>query len=165
MAAPVLSPAVVSVTVLDGQETLTLSFSMSGRQHKMLRPQQEPLERTLRRIALTTAKKKNKKGRHDRDAGAQQPETAPVVRLMKEREAVPGSTLNLQAWQEGEELMVGEERFVVLVNHPAVKSLSVSACVMAGGYPVVPEVSCGHVGRAASVSLSLLTRLSYSLVS
>lgn len=129
---------VASVTAVDGEDTLTLDLWLVGRNHKMLRPQNEPLERTLRRVALTAIKRKGKRGRDSKGEGAI-PET-PVVRLLSEREEVPGTTLNGEAWREGHELVVGEERFLVLVNRPAVKSLAASPCAMAGGYPIVPQV-------------------------
>lgn len=135
---------VVSVTTGDGEETLTLDFSLAGRNHKMLRPVNEPLERTLKRIALAATKRKGKKGRHSKAEDSTPDIPVPVVRLVGEREEVPGTTLNLEAWREGEELMVGEERFLVLVNRPAVKSLTTSSCAMADGYPIIPEVRNGH---------------------
>ena len=132
---------VASVTAVDGEDTLTLDLSLAGRNHKMLRPQNEPLERTLRRVGLTATKRKGRRGRDSKGEGAIP--DVPVVRLLSEREEVPGTTLNREAWREGVELVVGEERFLVLVNRPAVKSLTTSPCVMAGGYSIIAEVRYG----------------------
>ena len=127
----------VAVTVLD-EDTITIAFSMMGKERKMLRPKGEPLEKTLKRIALSAVNRKDKKVRRGR--GDESP-VSPVVRLIKGKEDVLGTMPTVQAWQEGDQLIVGEERYTVVVNLPTIKSFSVSGCCIAGGYPIVPEVS------------------------
>lgn len=126
----------IAVTAIDGVDTITIAFSMMGKERKMLRPKGEPLEKTLKRIALSAVNRKDKKVRRGR--GYEDP---PVVRLIKGKEDVLGSLPTVQAWQEGDQLIVGEEKYTVVVNLPTIQSFSASACCMAGGYPIVPEVS------------------------
>ena len=116
-----------------------IAFYMMGKDRKMLRPQNEPLEKTLKRIALSAVNRKDKKGRRGRRDGS--PVSSPVVRLIKGKEDVLGTMPTVQAWKEGDQLVVGEERYTVLLNCPMVKSFSQPVCYMAGGYPIVPEVS------------------------
>ena len=129
----------VAVTTIDGEDTITIAFSMLGKERKMLRPKGEPLEKTLRRITLSAVNRKDKKVRRGRKE--ESPAVSPVVRLIKGKEDVLGTMPTVQAWQEGDQLIVGEERYTVVVNLPTIKSFSVSGCCIAGGYPIVPEVS------------------------
>lgn len=128
------------------EDSLGLTLVLKGRIHKLLRPKEENLEKTLRRISLTANKiEKSNVKKRKKNAGQSIPEVpSPVeVRLHCGAEEVAGDVPNIQAWVEGNTLVVSNTKFAVTVNPPTIVSLKVPDCAMSG-YPIVPQVESCH---------------------
>ncbi|CAN9512602.1 unnamed protein product [Ophioblennius macclurei] len=143
-----------SVRCVPGEPKLTISFCLDGSHKHMLRDQDEPLGKVLTRIANTVAKnhnkaKKSKKNRDQRPS----PSPAALVRLYRggegeaaEREEVPDTVPNSEAWLDGAVLQVGDARFSVRRNAPSLTAAELPASLLAG-FPVCPklEVEFGNL--------------------
>lgn len=128
------------------EDSLGLTLALKGKLHKLLRPKEESLEKTLRRISLTANKieksnvKKRKKNAGQSIPGASSPVEA---RLYFGAEEVARDVPNIQAWVEGNILVVGDAKFAVTVNPPTIVSLKIPDCAMSG-YAIVPQVESCH---------------------
>eukprot|EP00075_Anas_platyrhynchos_P034092 XP_027323345.1 2',5'-phosphodiesterase 12 [Anas platyrhynchos] len=120
-----------------------------GSARHMQRDQEEPLGRALARLAATAAKgrakaaKKSKKARAEPGEGEEEAAAAavPAVRLFsRDGLAVAEEVPNAAAWQDGAVLQVGEARYRVERNPPAVTELRLPRSLLAG-FPVCPKVS------------------------
>uniref|UniRef100_A0A8B9SHY1 2',5'-phosphodiesterase 12 n=1 Tax=Anas platyrhynchos TaxID=8839 RepID=A0A8B9SHY1_ANAPL len=128
-----------------------------GSARHMQRDQEEPLGRALARLAATAAKgrakaaKKSKKARAEPGEGEEAAAAAavPAVRLFsRDGLAVAEEVPNAAAWQDGAVLQVGEARYRVERNPPAVTELRLPRSLLAG-FPVCPKVSAEFARRPA----------------
>ncbi|XP_007500023.2 2',5'-phosphodiesterase 12 [Monodelphis domestica] len=146
------------VRCVPSEPKLSLSFALADGSHKhMQRDQSEPLGRALSRIATNAlkghAKAAARKGR--RAAGAEPAGTAaspaePVVKLYYREEAVGDDVLNVDAWQDGAVLQIGDVKYKVERNPPAVTELQLPRYIMAG-FPVCPKLGLEFGEPASSV--------------
>ncbi|XP_023403364.2 2',5'-phosphodiesterase 12 [Loxodonta africana] len=147
------------VRCVPSEPKLSLSFALADGSHKnMQRDQSEPLGRVLSRIATNALKghakavaaKKSRKNRPNASGGAAGagpgpgPEPAapcePVVKLYYREEAVAEDVLNVDAWQDGAVLQIGDVKYKVERNPPAFTELQLPRYIMAG-FPVCPKLS------------------------
>lgn len=152
------------VRCVPSEPKLSLSFALADGSHKkMQRDQSEPLGRALSRIATNALKghakaaaaKKNRKNRAQSGGGAAcAPEPAaacePVVKLYYREEAVADDVLNVDAWQDGAVLQIGDVKYKVERNPPAFTELQLPRYIMAG-FPVCPKLSLEFGDSASSV--------------
>ncbi|KAK7795862.1 hypothetical protein U0070_014700 [Myodes glareolus] len=153
------------VRCVPSERKLSLSFALADGSHKkMQRDQSEPLGRVLSRIATNALKghaakvaaaKKNRKSRAQSGGGAAcAPEPAaacePVVKLYYREEAVADDVLNVDAWQDGAVLQIGDIKYKVERNPPAFTELQLPRFFMAG-FPVCPKLSLEFGDSANSV--------------
>ncbi|NXE51227.1 PDE12 phosphodiesterase, partial [Casuarius casuarius] len=135
------------VRCVPSEPKLSLQFVLpDGSAKHMQRDQEEPLGRALARIATNAAKghakaaKKSKKARAEGGAAAE-PAAVPAVRLFsRDGEAVGEEVPNAAAWQDGAVLHIGEARYRVERNPPALTELRLPRSLLAG-FPVCPKVS------------------------
>lgn len=118
-----------------------------GSARHMQRDQAEPLGRALARIATNAAKgrgkagKKSKKARAEGGAEGEEAEALPAVQLLSRDGAVVAAEVpNAAAWQDGAVLYIGDARYRVERNPPALTELSLPRSLLAG-FPVCPKVS------------------------
>ncbi|NWS47562.1 PDE12 phosphodiesterase, partial [Probosciger aterrimus] len=145
-ALPAMERAVVRCVPSEPKLTLRLVLPDGSARH-MQRDKAEPLGRVLARIAANTAKgnaKAAKKSKKARAAGApaeEAPAEVPAVRLFsRDGEAVAEEVPNAAAWQDGSVLHIGEARYRVERNRPALTELRLPRSLLAG-FPVCPKVS------------------------
>ena len=143
-AARAIPPQFVSVRSVDAESNLVLTLNLRGNTHKLLRPKEESLGKTVRRICLTAAKAE-KKGRRPKIKKQRLESVDPPIEAhlyfgSKSVDEVSPDTSNSLAWVEGNVFVIGDARYTITVNPPKVISLSVPSCIMSG-YPVVPKVS------------------------
>ena len=132
----------------DGKDTLSLRFSLHGREHRLLRAKEEPVGRALKRIVTNLSRndkvKKKKKQKEKGDTGAASSDafhdSSPVeVVLYASGTEVSPVTANHEAWVSGNTLRVDDTCFLVTVNTPTIKSLQLPTCLIAT-CPAVPLV-------------------------
>ncbi|XP_042307294.1 2',5'-phosphodiesterase 12 [Sceloporus undulatus] len=144
------------VRCVPAEAKLSVSFVLGdGSARHMQRDQSEPLGRALARIANNAGKghgkaaaKKSKKARAEAEAAVAgttaptppPPPPPPPVRLFsREGLAVPEDVPNAEAWQDGAVLQIGEARYRVERNPPALTELQLPRSLLAG-FPVCPKV-------------------------
>ncbi|XP_062977361.1 2',5'-phosphodiesterase 12 [Elgaria multicarinata webbii] len=136
------------VRCVPAEPKLSVSFVLGdGSARHMQRDQAEPLGRALARIANNASKghakaaKKSKKARAEAEAGT--PLTAPpppaVCLFSQDGEAVDEDVPNAEAWQDGAVLQIGEARYRVERNPPAVTELQLPRSLLAG-FPLCPNL-------------------------
>ncbi|XP_054832025.1 2',5'-phosphodiesterase 12 [Eublepharis macularius] len=135
---PAMERAVVRC--VPAEPKLSVSFVLAdGSARHVQRDQAEPLGRALARIANkghAKAAKKSKKAR----AESGPPPPPPIVRLFsQDGQAVADDVPNAEAWQEGAVLQVGEARYRVERNPPALTELQLPRSLLAG-FPVCPKL-------------------------
>ncbi|XP_057273690.1 2',5'-phosphodiesterase 12 [Pezoporus wallicus] len=150
LAAPAAPPAMERAVVrcVPSEPKLTLRLVLpDGSARHMQRDKAEPLGRVLARIAANTAKgnakaaKKSKKARAAGSPAEEAPAEAPAVRLFScDGEVVAEEVPNAAAWQDGAVLHIGEARYRVERNRPALTELRLPRSLLAG-FPVCPKVS------------------------
>ncbi|KAK1202289.1 PDE12 phosphodiesterase, partial [Pygoscelis papua] len=136
------------VRCVPSEPKLSLRFVLpDGSAKHMQRDQAEPLGRALARIATNAAKghakaaKKSKKARAEGGPAGEAAAAAPAVRLFsRDGEAVAEEVPNAAAWQDGAVLQIGEARYRVERNPPALTELQLPRSLLAG-FPVCPKVS------------------------
>ncbi|XP_054243434.1 2',5'-phosphodiesterase 12 [Indicator indicator] len=136
------------VRCVPSEPKLSLRFVLpDGSARHMQRDQAEPLGRVLARIATNAAKghakagKKNKKARAEDGLPGEAAAVAPAVRLFsRDGEEVAEQIPNAAAWQDGAVLQIGEARYRVERNPPALTELQLPRSLLAG-FPVCPKVS------------------------
>ncbi|XP_032724269.1 2',5'-phosphodiesterase 12 [Lontra canadensis] len=155
------------VRCVPSEPKLSLSFALADGSHKnMQRDQSEPLGRALSRIATNALKghakaaaaKKSRKNRPNASGGVAcagpGPESTaasePVVKLYYREEAVAEDVLNVDAWQDGAVLQIGDVKYKVERNPPAFTELQLPRYIMAG-FPVCPKLSLEFGDPASSV--------------
>lgn len=159
------------VRCVPSEPKLSLSFALADGSHKnMQRDQNEPLGRALSRIANNALKghakaaaKKSKKNRPEASGGGapcvgsgfgsgSEAGTAcePVVKLYYREEAVADDVLNVDAWQDGAVLQIGDVKYKVERNPPTFTELQLPRSVMAG-FPVCPKLSLEFGDHARSL--------------
>lgn len=155
------------VRCVPSEPKLSLSFALADGSHKNLqRDQSEPLGRALNRIATNALKgyakaaaaKKSRKNRAHSSGGAAcaatEPEPAatcePVVKLYYREEAVAEDVLNVDAWQDGAVLQIGDVKYKVERNPPTFTELQLPRYIMAG-FPVCPKLGLEFGDPASSV--------------
>nr|XP_003217760.3 PREDICTED: LOW QUALITY PROTEIN: 2',5'-phosphodiesterase 12 [Anolis carolinensis] len=151
----------VVVRCVPSEPKLSVSFVLGdGSARHMQRDQAEPLGRALARIATNAGKggakaaKKSKKARAEAEppgaspAAPPAPPPPPSVRLFgQDGQAVPEEVPNAEAWQEGAVLQIGEARFRVERNPPALLELGLPRALLAG-FPACPRLRA-EFGSAA----------------
>ncbi|NWH64364.1 PDE12 phosphodiesterase, partial [Geococcyx californianus] len=151
-AAPAALPAAAAmeravVRCVPSEPKLSLRFVLpDGSARHMQRDQTEPLGRALARIATNAAKgsakaaKKSKKARAEDGAGSEAAAEVPAVQLFSRGgEAVGEEVPNAAAWEDGAVLHIGEARYRVERNPPALTELRLPRSLLAG-FPVCPTV-------------------------
>lgn len=151
------------VRCVPSEPKLSLSFVLADGSHKnMQRDQSEPLGRALSRIATNALKghakaaaaKKSRKNRPNVACAGPGPEPAaacePVVKLYYREEAVAEDVLNVDAWQDGAVLQIGDVKYKVERNPPAFTELQLPCYIMAG-FPVCPKLSLEFGDPAGSL--------------
>lgn len=155
------------VRCVPSEPKLSLSFALADGSHKnMQRDQSEPLGRALSRIATNALKghakvaaaKKSKKNRAHSSGGAACAATGPepgatcepVVKLYYREEAVAEDVLNVDAWQDGAVLQIGDVKYKVERNPPAFTELQLPRYIMAG-FPVCPKLGLEFGDPASSM--------------
>ncbi|XP_007908986.1 2',5'-phosphodiesterase 12 [Callorhinchus milii] len=136
------------VRCVSSESQLTISLWLGGGHKHMRREQSESLGAALARIGRNALKSRDKKGKKSQasDTG---PPTAPLVALYVGEWVVPEHTSNAEAWQQGAVLQVGEARFQVERNPPALTTFQLPGCLMAG-FPVCPklEIEFGEMAES-----------------
>ncbi|XP_044307180.1 2',5'-phosphodiesterase 12 [Varanus komodoensis] len=136
------------VRCVPAEPKLSVSFVMGdGSARHMQRDQAEPLGRALARIANNAGKghakaaKKSKKARAEAEAAAPPPAPPPptVCLYSQDGEAVDEDVPNAEAWQDGAVLQIGEARYRVERNPPALTELQLPRSLMAG-FPLCPKL-------------------------
>ncbi|NWU96212.1 PDE12 phosphodiesterase, partial [Upupa epops] len=137
--------AVVRCVPSEPKLGLSLVFPDGSARH-MQRDPAEPLGRALARIAANAARgpakaaKKSKKARAESGSAKGEAASLPAVRLFShDGEAVSEEVPNALAWQDGAVLQVGEARYRVERNPPALTELRLPRSLLAG-FPVCPKV-------------------------
>lgn len=155
------------VRCVPSEPKLSLSFALADGSHKnMQRDQSEPLGRALSRIATNALKghakaaaaKKSRKNRPNPSGAAACAGTGPdpaaacepVVKLYYREEAVADDVLNVDAWQDGAVLQIGDVKYKVERNPPAFTELLLPRYIMAG-FPVCPKLSLEFGDPAGSL--------------
>lgn len=142
----------------------------------MARPKDEPLGKTLSRMARSAAPPaRNKGGKMQKKEGATEPEkqgATPAAKTTAEQliaatalfppsssssssppsPPIPGETLNNEAWPlaAGGTLRVGEALFSIVVNPPTALRVSLSAAAPLSGLPLAPVVDALFSDRDAA---------------
>ena len=139
-------PQFISVRSVDAESNLSLTLNFGGNAHNLLRPKDEPLGKTMKRICLsaTKTKKKGKQPKVKKQRLENKPVNPPIEAHLyfgtKSVAEVPPDTPNSLAWVEGNVFVIGDTRYTISVNPPKVISLSVPSCLMSG-HPIVPTVN------------------------
>ncbi|KAL4655817.1 2',5'-phosphodiesterase 12 [Arapaima gigas] len=126
--------AVVRCVPLEAR--MTVSLELSGARRHLQREQIEPLGKLLTRIAHNAVKGADK-GKKSAATPAQGCE--PTVSLYYNGEPVAQDTPNVDAWQDGAVLHVGERKYLVERNPPAVTVAELPSSPLAG-FPVCPKL-------------------------
>lgn len=143
MAAPLERNCMALVRCMENETHLTISFVLRNKLHKLYRPKDELVNKTLKRLSLTLAKKGKKKGK-ETVADSHTNSLTPAVSLQRnELEMIPMDTPNAAAWQTGSLLIIDELCFEVFVNYPQMKKLELPDIVMVG-CPIIPQVIALH---------------------
>lgn len=137
-------------------KVLRLSFKYASRnlrerQYTLNRSPAEELRTVLNRIAINIAnveegkrkRKKKKNGCSDEDAAKTESQEDLPVSLEYNGVPVSGDVANSDAWKDGSILQIGEHRYSIAVNAPAVKSLHLPKYIMAG-FPVYARIELEH---------------------
>ncbi|NXN92149.1 PDE12 phosphodiesterase, partial [Rhinopomastus cyanomelas] len=135
------------VRCVPSEPKLGLSLVLpNGDARHMQRDPAEPLGRVLARIAANAARspgktaKKSKKAQAKNGPAEEKAREVPTVRLFsRDGEAVGEEVPNALAWQDGAVLQVGEARYRVERNPPALTELRLPRSLLAG-FPVCPKV-------------------------
>ncbi|KAH6944668.1 hypothetical protein HPB50_004445 [Hyalomma asiaticum] len=131
---------------------LRLSFKyasgdLAERQYTLNRASEEELRVVLSRIALNIANveegKRKRKRRKDGSCNedASKIDVRPELSVSLERDGLPvsGDVANGDAWKDGSILQIGEQRYVVAVNAPTVRSVRLPKYFMVG-FPAYAHV-------------------------
>ncbi|XP_078700338.1 2',5'-phosphodiesterase 12-like [Branchiostoma floridae x Branchiostoma belcheri] len=132
------------------EEKMTISYRLGEGQRNLLRAKTETLGGALSRIVFNTTKhlnkgKKKKKAKLE-GANAESEDNAITAQLTFNKVKVEDDVPNSEAWQEGAILEIGEDRYVVSVNPPMVKSVVLPTSIMAG-FPVFPRLELDFASR------------------
>nr|XP_056712557.1 2',5'-phosphodiesterase 12 [Euleptes europaea] len=135
------------VRCIPAEPKLSVSFVLGdGSARHMQRDQAEPLGRALARIANNAGKgpakaaKKSKKARAESGAAPPPPPLPAVCLFAQDGQAVAEDVPNAEAWQDGAVLQIGEARYRVERNPPALTELQLPRSLLAG-FPVCPKLS------------------------
>jgi len=143
----------VLVRSVTEEDSLSLTLVLKGKLHSLLRPKEESLEKTLRRISLTANKtEKSSAKRRKKNAGPTVSEVpSPVeAHLYCGTSEVSSEVPNVRAWVEGSILVVSDTKYAVTVNPPTAISLRVPDCAMSG-YPIIPQVECWLAASCSTI--------------
>nr|CBN80659.1 2',5'-phosphodiesterase 12 [Dicentrarchus labrax] len=137
-----------AVRCLPGEPKLTISFRLDGSHRHMLRDQDEPLGTLLTRISHNFVKGRGKAKKCKKNKG-QPPVEAPepaVVKLFYDGDEVAHTVPNSEAWRDGAVLQVGDVKYSVQRNAPALITAELPGSLLAG-FPVCPrlEVEFGNL--------------------
>lgn len=98
----------------------------------------EELEKTLARITINVSKQANKKKKKEKEEAAEAEDVG--VKLFDREDEVNGLKTNGDAWKEGTRLQIADQFYSVQLNIPAVKSINLPDCLMAG-FGICPRLS------------------------
>ena len=136
----------VFVRCVEGEENMTISFSYRDKNSRLLRPQNEPVEKALARIQTTLKKhiqkemKKRKKVKLDSSACNNSNKSEIAVGLYLNDTCVDSSLSNQLAWIDEATLQIGESNFDVCRNFPTILTLTLPRFILTG-CPVFPRIS------------------------
>ncbi|XP_071792543.1 2',5'-phosphodiesterase 12-like [Asterias amurensis] len=136
------------VRCVEGEEFMTISFSYGDKQSNLLRSKMETSDKSLSRLQnnvrkLGKSKRKPKKMKCDPAATAANDEPPPeaeiVCSLFVNDQKVGPEVFNKDAWVEGAVLHLGDFKYSIRRNMPAIISLKLPNCVLVG-CPIYPRV-------------------------
>ena len=132
------------VRAVPGDDHVDLCFVLRGKQHKMHRPIEEHIGKTLKRL-LISLNKLDKQGKRSqrKHVSKDEPgitEAQLYAQQHSKRELVSEDTPNKEALVEGSLLVIDGVSYVITVNAPTVTSLKMAECVLIGS-AAIPEVS------------------------
>nr|DBA18656.1 TPA: hypothetical protein GDO54_016880 [Pyxicephalus adspersus] len=116
------------VRVMPSEPKLSISLNLFGSHRQLQRDQTEPLGKALARISASATKSKKRK----------ELVPGPPVRLFYRGQPVPDGLPNVEAWQDGAELLVDQKMYRVERNPPMCHELELPRHVMAG-FPLCPR--------------------------
>lgn len=155
----------VHVRVLTGEDHMDLNFVLKGKSHKMHRPVDEPLGRTLKRLLMSVNKSDKHQKKIKRKTGSTNTHQSSVTeahvysRHNSERVIVPEVVPNINAWVDGSCLIVDGVTYSITVNVPTVCSLKISECVLIGS-AAIPEVRPYFLSLSVTLKLFVLNFMS-----
>ncbi|KAL2091656.1 hypothetical protein ACEWY4_013919 [Coilia grayii] len=128
------------VRCVPSESKLTISFTLDGSQKHMLRDQNEELGKVLARISNGIIKAQNKTKKSKKNQ-CNDPSTAiaPTVTLHYKGDYVANKVPNVDAWQDGAVLHVGEVRYKIERNPPVFTTAELPVALMAG-FPICPKL-------------------------
>lgn len=130
------------VRSVPSEPKLTISFTLDGSHKHMLRDQHEDLGKVLARISngIIKSKSKAKKSKkNQRDDDPNNSAVEPIVRLHHNGDYVANEVPNIDAWQDGAVLHIGEVRYRVERNPPVFTIAELPLTLMAG-FPICPKL-------------------------
>ena len=133
-----LPQKVLSVQSVPNKD-ITITMKVDGKVRQLNRKRDDPIKNTLKRILLNVVHQKASKAQ--KKAKSNNVMTTPEINLEIRRgdEKLSDDLPNADAFVEGNKLMIGDIAFDILVNAPAVASISLPEIIMAG-FPVFPTV-------------------------
>ncbi|KAK9819723.1 hypothetical protein WJX72_001675 [[Myrmecia] bisecta] len=137
------------VHCMPSEANLTITLSLVGKQRNLDRPKSESLEKSLSRIQKSATAKPAKKQKQQ--LGAAEP-AVPAVGLYDAKNGagpLGGETPNVDAWQPGRILRVGELEYTVVLNPPTVKQIEVYGQAIVG-IPLLPNVELLFADQAST---------------
>ena len=130
---------------------LNLFFCFGDRKFNMSRVGSEAVGKALKRIGISVQKAFSKREDGARTKARKQDvlNEIPVALFFTNGEAVNNELSNVEAWKDGNILIIGESKFLVEENTPIVRSAKIPSVNMAG-FPVVPTLKLEFADEANS---------------
>mmetsp|Transcript_63381 Transcript_63381/g.131846 ORF Transcript_63381/g.131846 Transcript_63381/m.131846 type:complete len:292 (+) Transcript_63381:126-1001(+) len=114
---------VCRVRCVDGEDKLSIKFTLNGTERLMQRKQSESLASTLARLKKTLQGKKAKNSNQSERE---------IWLTKSDGTRISDESLNQEAWQKGHTLHVDDVRFVITRNRPCIDSLRVKQRAVKG---------------------------------
>ncbi len=136
----------VAVRSVEQEDCLVLALGLRGHTHKLRRPKEETLGKTLKRMSLVASKPETKA--RGKKKWRKEENHSPIEAHLYSGSGsganlIPDDTPNSEAWVDGNVLVIGSDHYNVQLNPPAVLELRMPECCMAG-YPIVPQVAASY---------------------
>ncbi len=157
----------MSVRCVENESKISISTNINGKQRHYSREKHEPLKNTLARIHISLFRPNNKKkqkrkaqedvggqglnlGHFEREPDQKNDVIIEVKRMQGcEQIKISEDSSNFEAFANGHVLTIGKEEFKIIVNAPAVSSVSLPNSLMAG-FPIVPNLDLEFANRESS---------------